>query len=71
MEYEIPFLNLVEKLQGLWEPWAPSNISIIPHAGFRLCPSEARLYNLLPIFPHLQVYITSIVNMYLRVKLKI
>ncbi|KAL7299559.1 hypothetical protein TKK_0007637 [Trichogramma kaykai] len=55
IEYEIPCLNLVERLSGLWEPWPSTPMSLTPHAGFRLFPVEARLYNLLPIFPHLQV----------------
>lgn len=54
IEYELPCLNLVEKLPGLWEPWKNGSTTL-PHAGFRLCPGEAPLYHLNPIFPHLQV----------------
>lgn len=54
MEYEIPCLNLVERLPGLWEPWKPCS-NILPHTGLRLSPSEAPLYHLIAIFPHLQV----------------
>ncbi|KAG7203548.1 hypothetical protein KM043_013598 [Ampulex compressa] len=59
VEYEIPCLNLVERLPGLWEPWKPcSNMS--PHTGLRLCPAEAPLYHLLAIFPHLQAQLRKI-----------
>ncbi|XP_076231869.1 death-associated protein kinase 1 isoform X2 [Calliopsis andreniformis] len=55
VEYEIPCLNFVERLPGLWEPWKPRKSSnILPHTGLRLCPSEAPLYHLIAIFPHLQ-----------------
>lgn len=54
IEYEIPALNLVERLPGLWEPWKDSDSSV-PHVGFRVWPHEARLYHLTPLFPHLQV----------------
>lgn len=54
MEYEIPCLNLVERLPGLWEPWKPCS-NALPHAGLRLCPEEAPLYHLTAIFTHLQV----------------
>ncbi|XP_011496234.1 PREDICTED: death-associated protein kinase 1-like [Ceratosolen solmsi marchali] len=60
LEYEIPCLNLIERLPGLWEPWTSSTLILTPHAGFRLCPTEARLYNLLPLFPHLQVQLRKI-----------
>ncbi|XP_063990797.1 death-associated protein kinase 1-like isoform X2 [Diachasmimorpha longicaudata] len=53
LEYEIPCLNLVERLPGLWEPWG-SSTSALPHAGVRLFPGEAPLYHLTPIFPHFQ-----------------
>ncbi|XP_067213984.1 death-associated protein kinase 1 isoform X5 [Linepithema humile] len=59
VEYEIPCLNLVERLPGLWEPWKPcSNAS--PHAGLRLCPEEAPLYHLTAIFTHLQAQLRKI-----------
>ncbi|KAJ8673986.1 hypothetical protein QAD02_005248 [Eretmocerus hayati] len=64
LEYEIPFLNLVERLPGLWEPWSPPNLVLAPHAGYRLCPAEARLYNLLPIFPHLQVQLRKMTQLW-------
>lgn len=54
LEYEIPCLNLIERLPGLWEPWISCPV-VFPHAGLRLCPGEARFYHLSPIFPHLQV----------------
>ena len=54
VEYEIPCLNLVERLPGLWEPWKPCS-NALPHAGLRLCPEEAPLYHLTAIFMHLQV----------------
>ena len=66
VEYEIPCLNLVEKLSGLWEPWSSSPLSLTPHAGFRLFPVEARLYNLLPIFPHLQVSLVTFNKKYMK-----
>ncbi|XP_024938957.1 LOW QUALITY PROTEIN: death-associated protein kinase 1 [Cephus cinctus] len=53
VEFEIPCLNLVERLPGLWEPWKPCP-NAFPHAGVRLCPGEASLYHLSPIFPHFQ-----------------
>ncbi|KAK2583611.1 hypothetical protein KPH14_009552 [Odynerus spinipes] len=59
VEYELPCLNLVERLAGLWEPWtSPPNS--LPHAGLRLCPAEAALYHLSPIFPHLQAQLRKI-----------
>lgn len=70
MEYEIPCLNLVERLPGLWEPWKPCS-NALPHAGLRLCPEEAPLYHLTAIFTHLQVIIIynlkSIYNRILKV----
>lgn len=62
VEYEIPCLNLVERLPGLWEPWKPCS-NVLPHTGLRLCPSEAPLYHLIAIFPHLQVC-NNITNIY-------
>ncbi|XP_014603948.1 PREDICTED: death-associated protein kinase 1-like isoform X4 [Polistes canadensis] len=59
VEYELPCLNLVERLPGLWEPWKSSTNSL-PHAGLRLCPAEAPLYHLSPIFPHLQAQLRKI-----------
>ncbi|KYN06301.1 Death-associated protein kinase 3, partial [Cyphomyrmex costatus] len=58
VEYEIPCLNLVERLPGLWEPWKPSNA--LPHAGLRLCPEDAPLYHLTAIFMHLQAQLRKI-----------
>ena len=54
VEYEIPCLNLVERLPGLWEPWKSCS-NALPHTGLRLSPSEAPLYHLIAVFPHLQV----------------
>lgn len=54
VEYEIPCLNLVERLPGLWEPWKSCS-NVLPHTGLRLSPSEAPLYHLTAVFPHLQV----------------
>ncbi|XP_029043641.1 death-associated protein kinase 1-like isoform X5 [Osmia bicornis bicornis] len=59
VEYEIPCLNLVERLPGLWEPWKPCS-NILPHTGLRLSPSEAPLYHLIAIFPHLQSQLRKI-----------
>ncbi|XP_051174967.1 death-associated protein kinase 1-like isoform X1 [Leptopilina boulardi] len=59
LEYELPCLNLIERLPGLWEPWKSCS-ALLPHAGLRLCPGEARLYHLSPIFPHLQVQLRKI-----------
>lgn len=59
IEYEIPCLNLVERLQGLWEPWESCPTSL-PHAGIRLFPNEAPMYHLTPIFPHLQTQLRKI-----------
>ncbi|XP_012282069.1 death-associated protein kinase 1 isoform X2 [Orussus abietinus] len=58
VEFEIPCLNLVERLPGLWEPWKQSSSQ--PHAGLRLRPSEAPLYHLSPVFPHLQAQLRRI-----------
>ncbi|XP_034940633.1 death-associated protein kinase 1-like isoform X2 [Chelonus insularis] len=58
VEYEIPCLNLVERLRGLWEPW--TSTSSLPHAGLRLFPAEAPLYHLMPLFPHLQAQLRKI-----------
>lgn len=54
MEYEIPCLNLVERLPGLWEPWKPCS-QAASHVGLRMCPADAPLYHLTALFPHLQV----------------
>ncbi|XP_072746459.1 death-associated protein kinase 1 isoform X2 [Anoplolepis gracilipes] len=59
VEYEIPCLNLVERLPGLWEPWKPCS-NALPHAGLRLCPEEAPLYHLIAIFTHLQAQLRKI-----------
>ncbi|XP_011331017.1 death-associated protein kinase 1 isoform X3 [Ooceraea biroi] len=59
VEYEIPCLNLVERLPGLWEPWKPCS-NALPHAGLRLCPEEAPLYHLTAIFTHLQAQLRKI-----------
>lgn len=59
VEYEIPCLNLVERLPGLWEPWKPCS-NVLPHAGLRLCPEEAPLYHLTAIFTHLQAQLRKI-----------
>ncbi|XP_043793521.1 death-associated protein kinase 1-like isoform X1 [Apis laboriosa] len=59
VEYEIPCLNLVERLPGLWEPWKPCS-NVLPHTGLRLCPSEAPLYHLIAVFPHLQAQLRKI-----------
>ncbi|KAK0181199.1 hypothetical protein PV327_003502 [Microctonus hyperodae] len=59
VEYEIPCLNLIERLRGLWEPWKQCSTTS-PHAGLRLFPSEAPLYHLIPIFPHLQAQLRRI-----------
>ncbi|XP_033224870.1 death-associated protein kinase 1-like isoform X3 [Belonocnema kinseyi] len=59
LEYEIPCLNLIERLPGLWEPWISCPV-VFPHAGLRICPGEARFYHLSPIFPHLQVQLRKI-----------
>lgn len=54
MEYEIPCLNLVERLPGLWEPWNSCS-NVLSHTGLRISPEEAPLYHLTAIFIHLQV----------------
>ncbi|KAM0727773.1 Death-associated protein kinase 3 [Formica fusca] len=59
VEYEIPCLNLVERLPGLWEPWKPCS-NALSHAGLRLCPEEAPLYHLTAIFTHLQAQLRKI-----------
>ncbi|XP_020291158.1 death-associated protein kinase 1-like isoform X2 [Pseudomyrmex gracilis] len=59
VEYEIPCLNLVERLPGLWEPWKPCSTAL-PHAGLRLCPEEAPLYHLTAIFTHLQAQLRKV-----------
>ncbi|XP_076663902.1 death-associated protein kinase 1 isoform X5 [Andrena cerasifolii] len=59
VEYEIPCLNLIERLPGLWEPWKPCS-NILPHTGLRLCPAEAPLYHLIAVFPHLQAQLRKI-----------
>ncbi|XP_077277616.1 death-associated protein kinase 1 isoform X5 [Temnothorax americanus] len=59
VEYEIPCLNLVERLPGLWEPWKPCS-NALPHTGLRLCPEEAPLYHLTAIFTHLQAQLRKI-----------
>ncbi|XP_012531644.1 death-associated protein kinase 1 isoform X4 [Monomorium pharaonis] len=59
VEYEIPCLNLVERLPGLWEPWKPCSNGL-SHAGLRLCPEEAPLYHLTAIFTHLQAQLRKI-----------
>ncbi|KAL6441318.1 hypothetical protein ACFW04_003520 [Cataglyphis niger] len=59
VEYEIPCLNLVERLPGLWEPWKSCS-NALPHAGLRLCPEEAPLYHLTAIFTHLQAQLRKI-----------
>ncbi|KAL0112139.1 hypothetical protein PUN28_013410 [Cardiocondyla obscurior] len=59
VEYEIPCLNLVERLPGLWEPWKSCSNGL-PHAGLRLCPEEAPLYHLTAIFMHLQAQLRKI-----------
>ncbi|XP_050445654.1 death-associated protein kinase 1-like isoform X3 [Cataglyphis hispanica] len=59
VEYEIPCLNLVERLPGLWEPWKPCS-NALPHAGLRLCPEEAPLYHLTAMFTHLQAQLRKI-----------
>ncbi|XP_014484724.1 PREDICTED: death-associated protein kinase 1-like isoform X3 [Dinoponera quadriceps] len=59
VEYEIPCLNLVERLPGLWEPWKACS-NALPHAGLRLCPEEAPLYHLTAIFTHLQAQLRKI-----------
>ncbi|XP_066593408.1 death-associated protein kinase 1-like [Prorops nasuta] len=58
VEYEIPCLNFVERLPGLWEPWQSS--STFPHVGLRLVHAEASLYHLSAIFPHLQAQFRKI-----------
>ncbi|XP_012252657.2 death-associated protein kinase 1-like isoform X2 [Athalia rosae] len=59
VEFELPCLNLVERLPGLWEPWKPCPATL-PHAGLRICLGEASLYHLSPIFPHLQAQLRKI-----------
>ncbi|KOC66153.1 Death-associated protein kinase 3 [Habropoda laboriosa] len=59
VEYEIPCLNFIERLPGLWEPWK-SNSNSLPHTGLRLAPSEAPLYHLIAVFPHLQAQLRKI-----------
>ncbi|XP_008543505.1 death-associated protein kinase 1 [Microplitis demolitor] len=59
VEYEIPCLNFVERLRGLWEPWK-SNSTSLPHTGLRLLLAEASLYHLIPLFPHLQVQLRKV-----------
>ncbi|XP_043277827.1 death-associated protein kinase 1-like isoform X2 [Venturia canescens] len=59
VEYEIPCLNLVERLRGLWDPWRPCP-AVLPHAGLRLLPGEDPMYHLTPIFPHLQTQLRKI-----------
>ncbi|XP_011883527.1 PREDICTED: death-associated protein kinase 1-like isoform X2 [Vollenhovia emeryi] len=59
VEYEIPCLNLVERLPGLWEPWKPCS-NAFPHTGLRLCPEEAPLYHLTAIFTHLQAQLRKV-----------
>lgn len=59
IEYEIPCLNLVERLQGLWEPWKQCQANL-PHCGLRLFTDEASMYHLTPIFPHLQIQLRKI-----------
>ncbi|XP_046431964.1 death-associated protein kinase 1-like isoform X1 [Neodiprion fabricii] len=59
VEFELPCLNLIERLPGLWEPWK-SSPTTLPHAGLRFCLGEASLYHLSPIFPHLQAQLRKI-----------
>lgn len=59
VEFELPCLNLIERLPGLWEPWKPCPTTL-PHAGLRLCLGEASVYHLSPIFPHLQAQLRKV-----------
>lgn len=71
VEYEFPIYNHTETLEGLWDPGDPRySESSACYGGVRLYTSPGTYHLFKSIFPHIQVWNTSVIFIYEMIQFK-